>query len=66
VKVDILHGGRIGEFTGRAGNPEDDETDAKRITASKTAHRIKRKRRNPQKIGSHHFLIFYCLTTTGL
>lgn len=43
-------------IAGRAGDPENDGTDAKYITASKTAHRIKRKRCNPTKIGLHHLL----------
>ena len=56
-----------GEFAGRAGNPEDNGTDTKYITAPKTAHRIKRKRCNPPHIGLHHLLyIFTALSAPGI
>lgn len=38
----------------------------KYITDPKTAHRIKRKRCNPQKSGYTIFATFYCLISTGL
>ena len=54
----LFHSGGTGEPSGRAGNPENDGADAKHITDTETAHRIKRKRCNPQKIGLHHFRYF--------